>query len=174
MPLDVLVAVSLLESGRDNQPWPWAVNMDGIGHWLDSQGAAVDLVESAIKDGRTNIDIGCFQINYRWHADGFSSVTEMFMPEANALYAARFLAEKQAATGDWALAAAAYHSATPEHADRYLARFESVLAGVAGTVEPWTIQPRSNAFPLLLAGRYGANGSLVPDTPRGPRLLGGP
>jgi hypothetical protein len=128
--------------------------------------------------GTTNIDLGCFQLNYRWHGEAFGSIDEMLDPQANALYAARFLGRKYAETGDWALAAAAYHSGTPEFADRYRSRFEAVYAALTGdtplSAEDPPISDRVNRFPLLVAGLAGSHGSLVPGTAGGSRLIGGP
>ncbi|MEY8882549.1 hypothetical protein [Donghicola sp. XS_ASV15] len=41
--------------------------------------------------GTTSIDVGCMQVNYRWHGEGFSSLEDMFDPAANTAYAAEFL-----------------------------------------------------------------------------------
>jgi hypothetical protein len=154
------------------------VNLGGEGHWLDTAEDAEALVHKALAQGRTNIDIGCFQLNHRWHGDAFASVADMLDPLANALYAAEYLSQHYGQTGDWAAAAAAYHSSTPEHAERYQVRFESVWAKVAGHgLEPATLNvpaDRLNLFPLLAAGKSGSPGSLVPDTAAGRRLVGGP
>ena len=178
VPYDVLLAVSVVETGRGGRPWPWTVNLNGEGHWLDTAEDAEALVYQALAQGLTNIDIGCFQLNHRWHAEGFASVADMLNPEANALYAAEYLEQHHGQKGDWATAAAAYHSATPEHAERYQARFESAWANLAGqTSEPATLTAsadRPNLFPLLTAGQSGSRGSLVPDTAAGQRLIGGP
>lgn len=177
VPYDVLLAVSLVETGRDRGPWPWTVNLGGQGHWLDSAAEAEALVASALERGATNIDIGCFQLNYRWHAEGFASIADMLDPDSNADYAADFLALHFSRTGDWVLAAAAYHSATPEHADRYRARFEATFAMLSDD-EPAPVrqipETRENSFPLLVAGSTGLTGSLVPATSGGRRLIGGP
>jgi hypothetical protein len=50
----------------------------------------------------------------------------MFNPERNALYAAHFLIELHREFGSWTEAAGAYHSRTPEHADRYKAKFSDL------------------------------------------------
>lgn len=173
VPYEVLLALSVVETGRGQKPWPWTVNLGGDGRWLPTEEEAGDLVAQALDGGATNIDIGCFQLNYRWHAEAFSSIADMLDPDRNALYAAEYLAQHYAATGDWALAAAAYHSATPEHADRYRARFEATFAGLGDL--PETDAPaveRLNRFPLLVAGRAAGNGSLVPATSGGLRLIG--
>ena len=176
VPFETLLAISVVETGRDRQPWPWTVNRGGEGFWLDRAEDAARLVADALDQGETNIDIGCFQLNYRWHAAAFQSVEDMLDPARNALYAAGYLADQYARTGDWAEAAAAYHSATPEYAERYRARYEGAVAelgdGAAGDALPDT--RRVNGFPLLIAGAAGRKGSLVPSTPGGLRLVGVP
>jgi hypothetical protein len=176
VPFDTLIAVSLVETGRDFQPWPWTVNLGGEGHWAATAEAAAALVQGALDRGTTNIDLGCFQLNYRWHAPAFASIEDMLDPERNAVYAAEYLARQHDRTGDWALAAAAYHSATPEHADRYRARYEATVnaLGVSPENTPDPAEPRRNGFPLLIAGNGGRNGSLVPATSGTARLVGGP
>jgi hypothetical protein len=175
VPRDVLVALSVVETGRGGQPWPWTVNLGGDGHWLDTPEDAEALVQDSVEVGRTNIDIGCFQLNYRWHADAFPSVSAMLDPEANALYAAEFLAEKHAQTGDWALAAAAYHSATPEYAARYQGKFEAAWGATADPeAEVLPTEDRENRFPLLMAGATGSAGSLVPRGTGSVPLIGAP
>lgn len=127
VPLSVLRAISLTETGRKLEgqfrPWPWTVNMEGAGHWFDTLDEARAYVFKEFKRGARSFDVGCFQINYKWHHEHFSSIDEMFDPIANALYAARFLGELYQEKGDWNAAAGAYHSRTEEFATRYAARF---------------------------------------------------
>jgi len=135
VPLHVLMAIALTETGRKSggrfRPWPWTVNMEGAGHWFGSPQAALGYVETEFARGARSFDVGCFQINYKWHGDAFPSVAAMFDPEANALYAARFLASLFAETGDWSVAAGAYHSRTPAYAERYRARFDRFARALA-------------------------------------------
>lgn len=178
VPYDVLLAISVVETGRNARPWPWTINLGGDGHWLDSASSAETLVDQALAEGLTNIDLGCFQLNYRWHAPGFASVADMLDPDRNALYAAEYLAKQFAETGDWALAAAAYHSGTPEYAERYQARFETAWSAVSedapAPVDDAVVEERLNRFPLLLAGQTGRGGSLVPSLSGGTPLIGAP
>lgn len=176
VPYAVLVAISTIESGHNDQPWPWTVNFGGDGQWFEDPREAADSVARALRDGQTNLDLGCFQLNYRWHAAAFASVEEMLDPVRNAIYAAEYLAKQYARTGDWALAAAAYHSATPEYAAAYQRRFETAYVRLSG--EPMLAEPalpvRKNSFPLLLAGGSGRNGSLFAATAGLRPLIGGP
>jgi hypothetical protein len=179
VPYEVLLAISTVETGRNNRPWPWTVNFGGKGKWYGSAAEAEADVAKAVDGGATNVDLGCFQLNYRWHADGFASIADMLDPKLNATYAAEFLAEHFARSGDWALAAGAYHSASPQYAAAYQAKFEAAYAGLNGTVRPTSATPapnteRLNRFPLLVAGATGTGGSLVPTGSDGHRLIGGP
>lgn len=134
VPEQVLRAIAMTETGRQVdgalQPWPWAVNLEGRGHWFASRAEAVAFTRRALSQGHRNFDVGCFQLNYRWHGNGFASLDEMFDPDVGAAYAAGFLAELHAEHRDWTRAAGAYHSRTPELAQAYLARFERNLAAL--------------------------------------------
>jgi hypothetical protein len=174
VPYEVLLAVAVVETGRDDRPWPWTVNVAGDGQWFDTKDAAEAHAQQMLDQGLTNLDVGCFQLNIHWHSKGFGSLSDMLDPELNAGYAAEFLAGHYAETGDWAAAAAAYHSATPEHAERYRALFEETYAslGESDMPDPAGDLARDNRFPLLLAGPAGGNGSLVPLATGGGPLIG--
>jgi hypothetical protein len=175
VPLDVLRTIALAESGRSDggtqRPWPWTVNFGGQGFWYADRAEAELAVEERRALGATNIDIGCFQINHRWHGEAFAGTSAMFDPEENALYAAQFLARLFDETGNWPDAAAAFHSRTPEHADRYRARLAE-LSGALTDGPEQIVAPRINRFPLLMGGSAGSLGSLVPRVDGMSSLLG--
>ena len=135
VPLDVLMAISRVETGRSVDgifaPWPWAVNTTGRGDWLADQRRAIAVVREGLASGKTNIDIGCFQLNFKWHGAEFSNLGEMFTPGQNADYAARFLRRLYAEFGSWQAAAGAYHSRTEIHAKRYREKFAQMRQLVA-------------------------------------------
>lgn len=171
VPLTVLQAITRAETGRKHLgkfgPWPWTVNMEGKGVWFASLDEARAYVFKNFKRGARSFDVGCFQINYKWHHQNFTSIDEMFDPEQNALYAARFLRSLHDELGDWSKAAGAYHSRTPKHADRYRRLFEQHRARAPGkTVIAEAVSPvrssRQNTFPLLRSGGPVRLGSLVP------------
>ena len=185
VPLSVLKAISLNETGRKREgqmrPWPWTVNMEGAGVWFETEEEARSYVAQNFKRGARSFDVGCFQINFRWHGKAFASIDDMFDPQLNAVYAAEFLKDLHAEKGNWPEAAGAYHSRTKEYADRYSARFEATLAKLAqqgtqmsvqisgrASIEPAAnaivpVKERTNSFPLLVAARNRQTlGSLVP------------
>lgn len=201
VPADILATLTLTETGRRRngvvRPWAWSINAEGAGSWFDDAAEALAFAQDRIDQGRPNFDVGCFQLNYRWHGKNFPSIVEMFDPLENARYAARFVRDLYAETGDWRRAAGAFHSKTPEHASRYLARFDDLRAaflgrgfdGMVGTPETYNqfamaapVAPEKVARArerLTLLGaplgsaRTGSPGSLaVVATGRG-RLIGG-
>lgn len=178
VPLRVLEAIALAESGRSQdgtrRPWPWTVNFGGPGFWYDSSEEAQLAISERQAVGATNFDVGCFQINHRWHGEAFETMAQMFDPAANARYAARFLMQLYQETGSWPDAAAAYHSRTPEHADAYRERFLALHDGLddAGSLSE-SAAIRENLFPLLRTGGRGALASLVPQQAAGASLFGG-
>lgn len=185
VPLQIMLAITRVESGNPQgdalQPWPWAVNLQGEGHWFDTVDEAVAFAQNAVDSGVTNLDIGCFQLNWRWHGDKFSSIDEMFDPASNADHAARFLVENHQRTGNWVDAVAAYHSASPDLAELYIQKIEGVLQGFADTGQlpaspvDTPIRVAVNTYPLLMPGSSGALASLVPTQNGGrPPFLAGP
>ncbi len=173
VPLDVMRAIARVETGRTAdgalQPWPWTINVEGKGIWFTSEFETKSYVFDIFKAGKRSFDIGCFQINYRWHGKAFRSIDAMFDPDKNATYAARFLKELYAELGSWNAAAGAYHSRTSALANAYVTRFQTVLAqlGQQTPIASATRDPFSGAADPLIPPRVepnntGAMGSLVP------------
>lgn len=180
VPLEVLRALTRTETGRSANgqfsPWPWTVNMEGLGRWFDTRDQAEAFAFTGYKSGARSFDVGCFQINYKWHGQAFTSLEDMFDPQKNALYAAQFLRSLYGETENWLDAAAAYHSRTPEFAKKYKSRFERILAQLGRTTpsNPKIVQAmapakrvsltNSNAYPLLKQGQVSGSkmGSLMP------------
>jgi len=177
VPFSILMAISLTETGRKKggsfDPWPWTVNMEGAGKWFETRKSAYDYVNKNFDRGARSFDVGCFQINYKWHGKAFASIQEMFEPNANAIYAAHYLLALFEEHGSWDLAVGAYHSRTPKYANKYRKRFAAIHAGLTGqTALPSSAKaegvtparkPRINKYPLLraVANAVAKNGSLV-------------
>ena len=79
-----------------------------------------------IDSGDRNIDVGCMQINYRWHGKAFESIEQMIDPAYNVPYAARFLKVLYERHGDWEKAIRYYHSGNSKYNRSYLARVKKV------------------------------------------------
>lgn len=175
IPRGVMRALTRTETGRTRggalEPWPWTVNMEGAGHWFATRAEALAYVEREQARGARSFDVGCFQINHRWHGDAFASVDAMFEPMTNAAYAARFMAGLFAETGSWSKSAGFYHSRTPEFTARYRDRFDRILAAsgtepaivLADTGSAASGTGESDAFP-----RFSAPQSFAGYTRAGP------
>ncbi|MEP2532371.1 lytic transglycosylase domain-containing protein [Shimia sp.] len=178
IPVNVLLAIARTETGRQRNgqlwPWPWTVNMEGKGVWFESKEKAREYAQKHYDNGARSFDVGCFQLNHRWHGKHFGNLNEMFDPLENARYAAEFLSRLYAEFGSWTEAASAYHSRTPEFAQKYANRFNRILASLPKSIYPnksqsiladLTVDPASNSFPLLTSrSKPNLLGSLVPIT----------
>jgi soluble lytic murein transglycosylase-like protein len=125
VPTQLLHAISIVESGRWNEarnrsePWPWTVYAQSRGQRFASKAEAIAEIERLQQIGVRNIDVGCMQVNLRYHGKAFSSLDEALNPLLNVAYAARFLRSLYEKTRSWTTAMARYHSATPKHARNY-------------------------------------------------------
>ncbi len=119
IPRYLLAAISLAETGRwngesrENVAWPWTVTAQGEGRYFASKRDAITHVYELWDAGVENIDVGCMQVNLRYHGRAFANLDEALDPAVNTDYAARFLKELKNQTRSWTRAAAQYHSATP-------------------------------------------------------------
>ena len=117
VPAEVLHAVALTETGRNSngrmRPYPWAINREGKGHWFKTREEALAFAQGSLAEGRPTFDVGCVQINYRWHGHAFPSLDDMFDPEWTATYAAQFLRTLYEERGSWSEAAGRLPLADP-------------------------------------------------------------
>ena len=110
VPLAVLYAVGLTETGNKGSLSPFALNLEGPSVKAASLDEALHRFEDARKHGLVLIDVGCMQINHHFHGSKFRSVADMFDPAQNVAYAAHFLKELRQREGSWTLAAARYNA----------------------------------------------------------------
>lgn len=110
IPTGLLKAVSKIESEYN----PLALN-DGLEtHRFKTKEEVIDRISYLIEIGRTNFDIGCMQINYRWHGKNFTSPEEMLDVTWNVRYAASLIAGLYKDHGSWQAAIRHYHSYEPK------------------------------------------------------------
>lgn len=123
VPLRILEAIASAESGREGNgflwPWPWTVNVAGKARFFSSRQQAAQHASQAIKRGQLNVDIGCMQLNWRYHGSAFKDPNEALEPTANVKYAAKLLFQEYQASGTWAEAVSRYHSRKAHHAADY-------------------------------------------------------
>ena len=136
IPKGLLQSISRVEAGRKTvtgefMPWAWTLNDRGEGLFFDSREAAMRHLQDAVAAGDHSVDVGCMQVNTKWHMDGFHELGDMLDPVQNADYAAGFLLDLHEAHQSWDDAVKHYHSAEPEkhivYHRRVLAELERFL-----------------------------------------------
>lgn len=143
VPLGVLYAVGLTESGKKGTLHPYALNIEGTTVFTQNRKEALAAFQDARSKGKKLIDLGCMQVNYHYHGKQFASVSQMMEPESNIIYAARFLKALRKSEGSWTAAVARYHASSkvPKEQKRYVC---SVVANLVATgFGSWTPQARS-------------------------------
>src|SRR3546814_8422385 len=95
---------------------------EGEGRFLPSKAAAIATVRELQARGIRNIDVGCMQVNLHYHPEAFGSLETAFDPQANAAYAADFLATLRAAARSWTRAIGQYHSRQAIRGNGYRAK----------------------------------------------------
>lgn len=127
LPKHILTSISLVEAGRRHndgsvKSWPWSLNHAGKSVFFERKAQALDYLEKNITSEFKNIDVGCMQINVRWHRENFESLDEMIDPQKNIEYAAQFLTNLKNGHGSWEEAIKHYHSSTPKLNVKYYAK----------------------------------------------------
>ncbi|MDB5404892.1 MAG: Transglycosylase family protein [Rhodopila sp.] len=180
LPPNLLGSIAKVESGRpiaslgQVEPWPWTIDADGQGLFLDSRAAAVAWAQQGLKRGVQFMDIGCMQVDWQLHPGGFKSLDQAFDPMANVDYAARYLRSLyDEAHGDWNVAVGRYHSHTVDLAEDYRYRVAAVgagiLTGIGGPKPLFERIIRQGAIRMAMAG----GGVLVINVHRQPRARPG-
>ena len=144
VPEGILYSVGLTETGRKGSLSAYAMNVEGKAFYPPSRRDALARFETARREGKKLIDVGCMQINHYFHGENFSSPAEMFEPRRNVEYAAKFLRNLHNRHETWTMAVARYH-AGPDNdpaQKRYVCRVISNL--VATGYGKWT--PQASQF----------------------------
>ncbi|MDF1735151.1 MAG: transglycosylase SLT domain-containing protein [Minwuia sp.] len=135
IPSGLLAAVAVVESGRANDAgadisaWPWTIHAEGKGRWHDAKSDAVASVRALKDRGVKNIDVGCMQVNLRYHPEAFEDLEGAFDPATNVEYAATFVKRLFAETRSWSRAISFYHNREPKRANAYRRKVMAAWAG---------------------------------------------
>jgi soluble lytic murein transglycosylase-like protein len=110
VPLGILFAVGLTETGIDGNLHAHALNLEGNTVYSLTRQQAIERFNAARAAGMKLIDVGCMQLNWYFHGENFPSVADMLDPHRNVDYAAKFLSELKDREGSWTLAVARYNA----------------------------------------------------------------
>ena len=125
IPKNLLLSIGKSESGRilkNNKHviWPWTVNHAGKSLFFDTKKQMKKYVFENVEKKDFNLDVGCMQINLKWHKNNFKKISDMFAVEPNVSYAASFLLQLKNKHGSWDKAIKHYHSSDPKKNKPYL------------------------------------------------------
>ena len=132
---ELLQTIASVESGLWNKKygrriaWPWTVQTNGKGYYYQTKEEAVAAIEVFLSEGNNNIDVGCMQINLKYHGEAFKNIEEALDPEKNVAYSAKFLRSLYKQNGeDWQVTAMQYHSKNHDKGIVYKERLEKHYA----------------------------------------------
>lgn len=164
IPQGLLTSIAFTESGREQggerMPWPWTINVNGEGRYFDTKEQAVATVRKLLDEGQKSIDVGCMQINLRYHPNAFRDIDQAFDPASNVAYGAQYLKSLYALQGSWPKAVERYHSSDDgrrtEYREKVLAFWNTdarkmILSAVAAEN---TDTPYHRALRDFAAGKY--------------------
>jgi soluble lytic murein transglycosylase-like protein len=137
IPSALFYAVALAESGTRvdalgaMRPWPWTLNVQGDGRFYPSRRVATLAFEDALVSGRTSVDVGLMQVNWRYHRQALGHVAGALDPYRNLDVAAAILTACHETHRDWWAAVGCYHAPNdPARAERYSRRVRSLWRGL--------------------------------------------
>ena len=113
--------------------WPWTINHGGKSLFFDNKEQMKNYVFKNLKRKDFNIDVGCMQINIKWHKNNFKKISDMFEVNPNISYAASFLKQLKNKHGSWDKAIKHYHSSDPKKNNPYLIKVKSFWKKVENT-----------------------------------------
>jgi len=105
--------------------WPWTINHAGKSLFFDNKEQMKNYVFKNLKRKDFNIDVGCMQINIKWHKNNFKKISDMFEVNPNISYAASFLKQLKNKHGSWDNAIKHYHSSDPKKNNPYLIKVKN-------------------------------------------------
>ena len=131
IPRDLLYAISIHETGKPHSynlsiVWPWTFRIDGKAYYFNDGKTGLKIIKKQISKEIINIDIGCMQINFKYHNKNFKSIAHMINPKYNIEYAAQFLFSKYKKSGNWKQAVSQYHSHTVSLGNKYAEKIFNV------------------------------------------------
>lgn len=138
LPPALLYAVALTESGQSAlsegrfRPWPWALNINGEGHYFTSRQEALQALQAALMHTNSSVDIGLMQINWRYHRAALGSAWQALDPYHNLRVAAAILRDCLNEHTNWMQTAGCYHAPNDStRAQAYASRVQQHWAQIA-------------------------------------------
>jgi hypothetical protein len=127
MPKGLMTAIVTQESGGH----AYALNVDGKAFKYRTAAEAAYAIQDKARTAY-EIDVGCGQLNIRWHGVKFKTLGALLDPHVNMSYAAWHLSVLYKQTGNWAKAAGQYHSFDSNRNRPYVCSLKRLVEKRAG------------------------------------------
>ena len=127
LPNKLLTSIALVESGikkSEFKSWPWTLNVSGKSMYFDNKSETIEYLKSNI-NLKKSIDVGCMQINTKYHLKNFKDLSHLVEPEENVKYAAIYLLKLYKKHKSWNEAVSRYHSSIPKRKKNYLKKVQT-------------------------------------------------
>jgi len=143
LPEGLILAMGRVEAGWKGRIHPWTLGIEGRAERYEAREDMIARLTELQAAEITNVDIGCLQINLRWHGLGRLDPSALVEPMHNAAYASAYLVALLRETGgDIDRAVGLYHTRDPRRARWYRCRVASELARAAGRPAYGCADPR--------------------------------
>ena len=135
IPASILYGIALQESrialGKGvRQPWPWTLNVAGVGYRYGSRKAAHGALRQLIARGERRVDVGLMQVHYRFHDARLGTAWSALDPYHNLRVGAAILQDCFGRHGNWPGAIGCYHSGTKWRAKAYGAGVSTQMSSI--------------------------------------------
>lgn len=110
IPRGLLMAIAVTESALNGRPNPYAMNIAGRAYHASGTQEMASIIQSNWSRGVRSIDVGCMQINLKFHGQKFARLTDLLDSPTNVEYGASYLISLAADEGSWKQAVMSYHN----------------------------------------------------------------
>ncbi len=120
IPFKYLISISINESGKYFFPWPWTLNVSGVGYYYANREQEYQAAKYFILHHYSFVDIGPMQVDWQYHHKYFLSLWDATNPATNISAACYLLYTLHQKLGSWKETIEYYHSAIPAYGYPYL------------------------------------------------------
>src|SRR3546814_26224 len=110
IPRGLLMAIAVTESGMNGIPNPHAMNIAGKTYHARDLEDMAQVISNNWTRGVRSIDVGCMQINLKFHGEKFSRLTDLLHSPTNVDYGASYLIKLAIDRGSWREGVMDYHN----------------------------------------------------------------
>lgn len=104
------MAIAVTESGMNGVPNPHAMNIAGKSYHARDLEDMAQVISNNWSRGVRSIDVGCMQVNLKYHGEKFARLTDLLHSPTNVDYGASYLIQLAIDRGSWREGVMDYHN----------------------------------------------------------------